>query len=56
MPCEASAMRARPRLVPSASTAARSAGLSAAGLPVRGDVIFAGQVMAEARRVAAAAR
>src|SRR5262252_8954983 len=35
MRCEASAMQARPRLVPSASTAARSAGLSAAGLPVR---------------------
>src|SRR5262252_8954984 len=35
MPCDASAMRAKPRLVPSASTAARNAGLSAAGLPVR---------------------
>src|SRR6516164_1438910 len=35
MPCDASAMRAKPRLVPSASTAASSAALSAAGLPVR---------------------
>jgi uncharacterized protein (TIGR02117 family) len=31
-------------------------GLRAAGLPVRADVIFAGQVMAEARRVATAPR